>query len=80
MHLTCELKRFSFLCMRDGDVKARQWCVNAIHIYLCAARARRLKHGKADAYAHSYVESAYSFRWILRHVHARNNGCEVKST
>lgn len=78
MNLTCELRRFSFLCTRDGHAKAVAWSKHAIHIYLCAARARRLKHGKGDAYARSYVESAYSFRWILKHVRARSNDCEAK--
>ena len=70
MNPTQEIRRFSFLVKRDGQMEAEAWVNKTRAIYIAAARDRRLNHGKHDAYYRHFVESAYSLRWVLRHVHA----------
>ena len=70
MKPTQELRRFSFLVNRDGELEARGWANKTRKVYIAAARDGRLKHGKHDMYYRLFVESAYSLRWVLRHVRA----------
>lgn len=66
-----ELKRYSFVWKRDGFPAAVSFAQQGILIYRTAARDRKLKHGRRDTYRRLYVESALSFRYLLRHVYSK---------
>ncbi len=73
MKLLCELKRYSFVWKRDGYLAAVSTARQGIEVYRSAAKHRRLKHGRRDAYRRLYVESAWAFRWLLQHVYPLHN-------
>lgn len=66
MDLLCEIGRFRFVAQRDGEAAARAFAVRTLAVYRRAASVRKARHGRRDRYRASYVESALSFRHILR--------------
>lgn len=64
--LHCEANRLRFIEDRDGVDAARLYAQRTRKIYAAAARDRRRKHGKHDPYYCKFVESAASFRYLLR--------------
>ena len=69
MNAMYELERYSFVWKRDGPAAAQAFARQCIKVYTVNARDRRLEHKRRDVYYQRYVESAWSFRCLLRHVH-----------
>jgi hypothetical protein len=63
-----ELDRYNFVVARDGLAEARAYAKRSVVTYLASARNRRIKYGKRDDYRALYLESAMSFRHILRNI------------
>ena len=66
INLHYETGRLKFVEDRDGVAAATAYAARMQQIYAAAARDRRRKHGKHDEYYYKFVESAASFRYLLR--------------
>ena len=61
-----ESDRFHFVEQRDGINAACVFARQSIHAYRMAALALKRKHGKRANYRREWLESALSFRAIIR--------------
>lgn len=61
-----ELDRFDFIRNRDGADEARLYAQRMIDIYRANCKSGRKKYGKNYPYRAQYVESIYSFRYLLK--------------
>lgn len=61
-----ELDRVNFVLNRDGADETRKYIERMIDIYRANCKSGRKKYGKNYPYRAQYVESIYSFRYLLK--------------
>jgi hypothetical protein len=61
-----ELERFNFMLQRDGEAAAIDFAKRTIAVYRASCKNGRKKQGKHFAYRREFLESIYSFRYILK--------------
>ena len=66
MNLLSEFGRLQFVEDRDGVVEGKLYAARMLKIYAATARNARLKEHKNGGYYKQYLESALSFRHLLR--------------
>ena len=61
-----EQDRFNFVLQRDGLEAALAFARQCMRLYLRANTTSKRRYGKRTTYRKSYLESAFSFRYLSR--------------
>lgn len=66
MNAEYETGRFEFVKNRDGVEGAIKFAKQCVTVYLKACKASRKKRGKRFDYRYEFLESAWSFRALIK--------------